>query len=235
MIEYEIYIDESCHLERDGSSAMGIGYVKVESELRSEYKEQIKAIKLKHKTPVELKWTGISSSRLPMYKELVDLFFSSKMCFRCIIINYKQNLDHEKHNDGDHLTFYQKLVYYLLNSPLNNPEHRYRVFLDVVNTRNSSRRETTERVLQNAFKGNSPFVSLQDINSASPFTQYADLFIGAITYKSRGEHSKKGASKAKLELIEYIEGKCGYILDTGTPPWEHKFNIFKHQPRKGEK
>ena len=36
----------------------------------------------------------------------------------------------------------------------------------------------------------------------------------------------------KLEFIKYLEDKSGFSLDETVPPWETKFNIFNHQPKK---
>ena len=41
-MEYNFFIDESCHLENDGSSAMCIGYIKVPETMKEQYKEEIK-------------------------------------------------------------------------------------------------------------------------------------------------------------------------------------------------
>ena len=38
----------------------------------------------------------------------------------------------------------------------------------------------------------------------------------------------------RLEFIEYLEEASGFSLDEGTVPWETKFNIFDHQPKKSE-
>ena len=128
---YNIHIDESCHLEHDKSPVMCIGYTKIKSEEYIAIKEHIKAIKLKHKSPTEIKWNMISASRLPMYQELIDYFFDAEIDFRCILVKYKNKLNHQAYNKGSHDTFYYKLVYFLLNSLTNPPTNTYKVFLDL--------------------------------------------------------------------------------------------------------
>lgn len=232
MSTYSIYIDESCHLAHDKLPVMCIGYVKILHNNYEQFKEEIKTIKLKHRSPTEIKWNNLSSSRLPLYKELIDYFFKSEMEFRCVLIKNKQNLDHAQFNQGDPNNFYYKTVYLLLNSDTNPPSHQYKVLLDIKDTRGRERLKKIHEVFENKYHGNSPFQHFQHIHSdESEFLQLADLFIGAITFKTRGLHKGEGTSKAKKELIQYLEETSGYQIDEGTEPWETKFNIFDFQPR----
>lgn len=229
---YKIYIDESCHLENDKLPVMCIGYIKVLQQNYEQFKKEIKAIKLKHKSPTEIKWNNLSSSRLPLYKELIDYFFQKDIEFRCVLIKNKQRLDHTQFNQGDHNNFYYKTVYLLLNSETNPPGHEYKVLLDLKDTRGRERLQKINEVFENKYYGKSPFKHFQHIHSdETDFLQLADLFIGAITYKARGAHAADNASNAKVEFIQYLEQTSGYQIDEGSEPWELKFNIFDFQPR----
>jgi hypothetical protein len=229
-MDYNIYIDESCHMENDDFNVMCIGYVK---EPRSEHEQivqDIKLIKSKHKTPVELKWTKLSNSRRDLYFELIDYFFTSPLQFRSVLVKYKDKLDHDQFNQGSHDNFYYKLIYYLLR-PNDFPD-QYRVFLDIKDTRGREKLEKIGKVFSNYHRGNSPFIHFQHLRSNdNQILQLTDFFIGAITYKARNEHLKEGASHLKKELLNYIEKKAGYEISMGTEPWEEKFNIFDHQPK----
>lgn len=235
-MEYNFFIDESCHLENDGSSAMCIGYIKVPETMKEQYKEEIKKIKLKYGIRSEFKWNTLSMSKYDMYKDLVDFFFNSSMDFRCILITYKDRLDNASFNNGDHDNFYYKMTYHLLYNPYINDysdDSRYRVFLDIKDTRGREKLDKIQQVFENKFKGHSPFTSFQHIRShESQFIQLTDMFIGAVCYKARQMHLLPNASSAKINLINYLEEKSGYILDEGSEPWESKFNIFNHQPKK---
>ena len=228
---FNIFIDESCHLEHDGFPIMCIGYTKLEYSQYQIIKEKIKKIKYKHKSLTEIKWSKLSMSRLALYKELIDFFFSSEIAFRCILVKNKSNLNHDKFNRGDHNAFYYKMIYLLLNNKYINPtDESYRVILDIKDTRGRERLSELAKCLTNKNKGNSPFIYFQNIRShESELLQLTDLFIGAITYKTRKENQKITASKVKCEVIEYLEKKSGYLLDDGTIPWESKFNIFDFQ------
>ena len=77
-----------------------------------------------------------------------------------------------------------------------------------------------------------PFNDFQHIHShENVFLQLTDLFIGAITFKSRKLHVSANANKAKVKLVDYIESKLGYPIDKGTDSTVPKFNIFDHHPK----
>ncbi len=230
-----IYIDESCHLENDKQELMCIGYTKVEADNYEALKSQIKALKLKHKSPTELKWNKLSYSRIALYKALIDFFFEVPIQFRAILVKNKKYLDHTKFNKGDHNSFYYTLVFLLLRNPwINSLDIKHKVILDIKDTRGRERLEKLDLRLKKEYKqkynSKSPFTFFQHIRShENEFLQIADFFIGAITYKAKKEHLKENASPVKKEIINYLEEKSGYLLDDGTHPFEEKFNIFDFQ------
>ena len=234
MTEYNLYIDESCHLEHDLSNIMSVGYMKVPKDECLKMKMDIKQIKRSHGIVTEIKWNTISNTKVSLYKELIDYFFTNKIQFRCLLMKHKDRLKHQVFNEGRHDIYYDKMIFYLLaNSWLNNNVDRYRVFLDIKDTRGRDKLKMLDEIFTNKFGGKSPFIQFQHIRSFdSQFIQLTDIFIGAITYKARNLHQLEGSSKAKIELVRYLEEKSGYDLDSGTSPWEEKFNIFDHQPRR---
>lgn len=233
---YNLYIDESCHLQNDYSkSIMAIGYIKCAVDFDKEAKRLIKAIKVKHRNLSEVKWSKVSVSHLAFYKELVDFFFANPIEFRCVLIKYKERLDHEQYNQGSHDNFYYKIIYLLLNNTYTNPANgnQYRAYLDIKDTRGREKIAKIKEVFANKYSGVSPFIHFQHIRShESEILQIADLFTGAITYKARNLYKSENSNTAKNDLIDYIELKSGYTLDESTEPWETKFNIFDHQPKK---
>lgn len=226
--QYNIYLDESCHLESDGFPVMCIGYIKANTETYETIITDLKRLKLKHHAPTELKWNKLSASRLVFYKDLIDYFFNQEaLCFRAILVKYKHDLKHNDFNQGSHDNFYYKLIYFLLRP--NHTDFIYRVFLDIKDTRGRERLKKIKEVFNNYHHGESPFTSFQHLHSHdNVLIELADFFIGAITYKARGLK----LSKIKQDVIAYIEEKSGYHIDEGTEPWEKKFNIFDHQPKK---
>jgi hypothetical protein len=232
MSTYNIYIDESCHLQNDGCEVMCLGYTKLAKEDYLGLSSAIKTLKLNHRSPTEIKWNKVSLSRMPLYKALIDFFFAAPIDFRCVLIKNKSILDHDQFNQGDQNNFYYKTVYLLLNKSNPPDDYKYNVLLDYKDTRGSERLKKIKEVFQNQYHGQSPFSSFQHIHSHdNELLQLTDFFIGAITYKSRMEMLQV-KSPVKLEIIEYLESKSGYELNKGTEPWETKFNIFDFQPRK---
>ncbi|MDF0714842.1 DUF3800 domain-containing protein [Muricauda sp. 334s03] len=233
--DYTIYIDESCHLENDGQPLMCIGYTKIASKNYQAYKDSLKKLKLKYKSPTEIKWNKLSHSRIDLYKSLIDFFFENDIQFRAILVKNKNQLDHEKYNRGDHNAFYYTLVYLLLRNPyVNYIESPHKVILDIKDTRGKERLNKLDLRLnqeyQNKYNRESPFNFFQHIRSdENEFLQLADFFIGAITYKARKLHKNVGASEVKKEIVSYLEKRSGYLLNDGTPPFEEKFNIFDFQ------
>lgn len=233
-MNYNIYIDESCYLANDKIPVMCIGYTKIPAASYQNIKEQLKRLKLQHKSPTEIKWSKLSLSRIALYKAIIDFFISSDIEFRCVLIKNKKNLDNKKYNDSNHETFYNKVVYYLLNNDYTNSVNdSFKVVLDIKNTRGKERLAELDSYLKLKYKKqgkDTPFKYFQHIRShENELLQLTDLLIGAITYKSRNDIDKTQASPVKLELIEYIEKQIGYTLDKGTVPWEQKFNIFDFQ------
>ena len=87
---YNIYCDESTHLENDHQLFMLFGYVQIAyNELRIA-KEQIKEIRRKYNYTDEFKWTNIHESTFKVYDELIEYFFSTNMEFRCVIVDKSQ-------------------------------------------------------------------------------------------------------------------------------------------------
>jgi hypothetical protein len=234
---YNIYIDESCHLEHDKSEVMCIGYTKINQEDYLNVKQAIKEIKLKHKSPTEVKWNKLSMSRWELYKELIDFFFASTIEFRSVLVKNKKNLGPERYNREDKNSFYYQTLIFLLNNKVSYGDDIYRVYLDVKDTRGKTRLALLEEEILEKHNGNSPFKYFQHLHSnENELLQLTDLFIGAICYKARPEYNDEKASKIKQKVVQYLEESSGYVLDDGTEPWETKFFIddFQVKPKKND-
>jgi len=59
--------------------------------------------------------------------------------------------------------------------------------------------------------------------------QLADLIAGAVMYANKDRTDLD--SKAKLELVRYIEERTGQSLGSETPYSVEKFNLFFWEPR----
>ena len=86
---YNVYCDESCHLENDHQKAMALGCVWCPLEKVPEVMKRIREIKKQYNLneKCEIKWTKISPSKIDFYKHLVDYFFDDDdLHFRCLVI-----------------------------------------------------------------------------------------------------------------------------------------------------
>ena len=70
---YNVYCDETCHLENDGINVMVLGAVWCPQRKLKEINQRIKEIKVRNNVSptMELKWTKISPGKLDLYKDLV--------------------------------------------------------------------------------------------------------------------------------------------------------------------
>ena len=221
---YNIYIDESCHLQDDKSEVMCIGYTKINRDDYEVLKKVIKAIKLKHNSPTEVKWNKLSSSRWELYKELIDFFFRSNIEFKSVLVKNKQNLG--RYNREDQNSYYYRTLKILLNNKQSESDEEYRVYLDFKDTRGKTRLLLLEKELNAFHNENSPYKYFQHLHSdENEFLQLTDLFIGAICYKARKEYTKENASPIRKKVIDYLEECSGYLLDDATEPLETKFFI----------
>lgn len=228
-MEYNIYCDESCHLEHDGEKYMVLGGIICEKNHRKIIRNNIIEIKRKHnlKEKAEIKWNKVSPSKLAYYKELVDYFFESDILrFRAMIID-KTQINHKKFNQT-HDDWYYKMYYELLKN-LAEPKANNYIYLDIKDTKSARKVEGVKNYLNikmNEYEYE-PIKHIQSINSQeSSIMQLADLFIGAIGYRNREIFNKDSSSSAKAELMNYIISKSGYSLLKSTWLSEKKFNLF---------
>ncbi|RLA80405.1 MAG: DUF3800 domain-containing protein [Epsilonproteobacteria bacterium] len=225
-IEYNIYCDESCHLENDGHNAMVLGAIKCSKEQRQRISKEIKAIKVRHKLPsnFEIKWTKVSKTKLSFYLELINYFFNTpELTFRGLIVPDKSKLNHSQFNNT-HDDFYYKMYFLLLNQMLEN-HNKYNVYIDIKDTQGSQKVEKLQDVLASAnYDFNREMIQkIQQVHSHEvEHLQLADLIIGALGYINR----ELDTSTSKLEIIERIKKLSGLSLTKNTLLSAKKFNLF---------
>lgn len=163
-------------------------------------------------------------NKIDFYKEIIDYFFENEnLSFRGLVIKNKDLLNHEKYQQT-HDEWYYKMYFKLLSRIIKN-DVRNDIYLDIKDTKGSSRRYKLQEVLSNSIYdfNNNIVHNIQAIDSReSLILQIVDLFIGALGYTNRNLKT----SQAKLEVIRYIKEKTGYSLTKSTLPTENKFNIF---------
>ena len=109
-------------------------------------------------------------------------------------------------------------------------DHEYRIYLDYMDTLGAEKTRKLCEVLQAKTYWNLSAKATIVQSYESQLIQLCDLLIGAVAYRNRDDIDHKSA--IKNQFIDYLEQKLQYSLDSATPPWEEKFNIFRFQPRR---
>jgi Protein of unknown function (DUF3800) len=228
---FNLYCDESCHLEHDTQKAMVLGVLWCPFQKIQEASQRIKEIKAKHGLPSyqEIKWTKVSPAKQAMYLELLDYFFDDDdLRFRALIVPNKDRLDHISHHQT-HEIFYYK-IYFTLLKALFEPNSSYRIYLDIKDTRGGARvRHLHEILCNNQLDFQKKIIKdIQLVRSHEiQLMQLADMLIGAVSYANRD----LTGSQTKLTLLERMKKRSGYHLTRSTLLREQKVNIFRWEPQ----
>jgi hypothetical protein len=227
--QFNIYCDESCHLERDGQRAMVMGAVWCPVEKAREISVRLREIKAHHglKLGFETKWTKVSPAKTQFYLDTIDYFFDDDdLHFRGLIVPEKAKLKHEAFNQT-HDQWYYKMYFDLLKVVF-DPAAHYRIYLDVKDTQGADKVAKLHEVLANAVYDFSREIveRVQLVRSHDiELMQITDLLIGALGYLNRGLASNGG----KVALVERIKERSRYSLTRTTLLREQKVNLFYWQ------
>ncbi|MBD3386156.1 DUF3800 domain-containing protein [candidate division KSB1 bacterium] len=225
---FNIYCDESCHLENDRQRAMVLGAVWCPLDKRKEIAVRLREIKKKHglSASFEIKWTKVSPAKEEFYLELIDYFFDDDdLCFRALIVPDKTKLNHKAFPGQDHDKWYYKMYFDMLKV-IFDPQSRYRIYIDIKDTRGAEKIANLHDILCNNMYDFSRRVieRLQLVQSHEiEQLQLADLLIGAISYLNRGLQN----NTAKLAIIQRMQQRSGYSLTKTTLLREKKVNLFR--------
>lgn len=117
---YNIYCDESCHLEHDRQNVMVLGAVWCPLQDTRKIAEDVRQIKKQYglSSKFEVKWTKVSPAKVDFYLDLVEYFFrNDSLGFRAVVIPDKSKLRHEA-LDQNHDDWYYKMYFTVLNTIL---------------------------------------------------------------------------------------------------------------------
>jgi hypothetical protein len=223
---YNIYCDESCHLENDHLRVMSLGAIWCDKIAVKRISEQLRQLKTKHglSRQFEIKWTKVSPAKLDFYRAVIELFFNTpELHFRGVVIPDKSLLKHDQYNQS-HNSFYYKMLFILLKT-IFSPRQQYAIYLDIKDTRSQKMVDGLHDCLCNSqydFDRDNIRLIQQIRSHESELLQLADLLIGALSYL----HRNLTTSVTKLALIEYIKKQSGYQLTHNTLYKEDKFNLL---------
>jgi hypothetical protein len=224
---FNVYCDESCHLEHDGVPVMAWGAVSCPAENVRAIAEAIRALKAAHglKPDFEAKWAKVSPAKAAFYLALIDLFLADdRLRFRGLVVPDKARLDHGRF-DQSHDDWYYKMYFTMLR-PIFTAPHRYRIYLDVKDTRGGPKTRKLHEVLANSLHDfdRQTVERVQQVRShESELLQITDLLIGALTYANRG----LATSPAKAAIIARLRASLGQQALVRTSTFAAtKFNIL---------
>lgn len=224
---FNVYCDESCHLENDHQSVMVLGAIWCPLDKVREISVRIREIKAQHgmKPGFEIKWTKVSPARRQFYLDVVDYFFDDDdLRFRALIVPDKSRLEHGSFRQT-HDEWYYKMYFDLLKVIL-SPEGRYRIYLDIKDTRGAAKIVKLHDILCNNMYDFSREIieRVQLVRSHEvELMQLADILIGAISYVNRGLIG----NTAKVALVERMKRRSKYDLTRTTLLREEKINLFR--------
>lgn len=231
---FNVYCDESCHLENDHHEVMVLGAVWCPLGKAHEISIRIQEIKIRSGLlrDFEIKWSKVSPSKTQFYLDLVDYFFDDDdLHFRGLIIPDKSRLQHDVFNQS-HDDWYYKMFFEMLKVIL-DPNAKYRIYLDMKDTRSAEKVAKLHDVLCNNFYDFSREIieRVQTVRSHEVrVLQMADLLIGAVSYVNRD----LATSSAKVAIVRRIQERSRYSLRRTTLLKESKFNIFKWHASESE-
>ncbi len=227
---FNIYCDESCHLENDHQPVMVLGGISCPLELTGTVFKDLREIKIRHglKPFFEIKWTKVSPSKLLFYMDIIDYFFcNNDLTFRTLIALNKSELNHKIFNQTHNIWYYK--MYFTMLKAILDPHEKYRIYLDIKDTCGGEKIHKLHEILSNNLYDFSREIieKIQLVRSEEiEILQICDLLTGAVSYV----HRELNTSQAKLGLINKIREKSGYLLTKSTLLREKKFNLFIWNP-----
>lgn len=214
---FNIYCDESCHIEHDHKRFMFLGSVSCAYPQVKRHCQRIDELKKKHNFYAEIKWSKVSNSKIKFYLDLVDYFFDTDLRFRAIGVE-KSKIRYNDFN-SDYDDFYYKMYYQLLNHNINSFCH-YNVYMDIKDTLSAIKVRRLKDILNVKY---GVFRNVQNIRSEeSLLMQLSDFLMGAISYNSNCEEK---SNTAKVKILEKImqHAKTTNLSQTN---YSEKLNLF---------
>ena len=237
MAEINLYCDESGHLERDQVPVMVLGAISCPTRTAPRIARDLRRIKRKHgmghedPASFEVKWSKVSRSGVPFYREYLDYFFDCEdLSFRALVVRDKSQLRHSAF-DQTHDDWYYKMYYQTLE-PLVEVGNTYELYLDIKDTLSQRKVEHLQKVLSNRLRDFNGIVlpRVQHVRSDEvEQVQLVDLLIGAIAYHNRGLKSNEG----KRALVRQIQQRSGLTLGATTGRFRPKVNLFFWEAQQG--
>ena len=145
---FNIYCDESCHIEHDHKDYMFLGSVSCAYPQIRRHCKRIEELKKEHNFYAEIKWSKVSMSKVRFYLDLIDYFFDTDLKFRAIGIKKSQIKCDEMGSSYD--DFFYKMYYLLLNYKIDTLDC-YNVYLDIKDSFSAQKVRKLKEVLNTKY------------------------------------------------------------------------------------
>lgn len=222
-----LYMDESCHTQFDGTNTMALVTVYTTNKNNTVIRSIIKSIKDRHFIGGELKWNKVGKSNINFYKELISVLAhltkENRLKTRGLLVDYNK----EKIT-GNYQSWYYMMAYYLFRKIIvgdldsNQKVTKFNLILDKKDNNSHKEIRKTARYLENRIRHNKKISGMAVDSREFDLIQVADLIAGAMTYKIRGLNT----SPYKLDLIKHIEKEFEVNLTTTSSLYKTDFNVF---------
>jgi len=224
--QINIYCDESRHTSDPFDTFTVIGAIACPRDQKREVVRRIHCLKAKHKAHGEFGWKRLSPNRRDFYWDLLELFKTSELTFRCLTVD-RSLLDHDTFNGGDSELGFYKMYYQMLVHWM-KPGCHYHMYLDWQQNKNQSRFSDLHDNLSRKLSGRAKVECLEPVSSHNqPLIELTDLLIGAVGYYWNNRHLVDGASKIKTEFCQVLAQSVQlHDLRANTYASKDKFSLF---------
>ncbi|MBI1856781.1 DUF3800 domain-containing protein [Candidatus Saccharibacteria bacterium] len=162
----------------------------------------------------EFKSTDIRTQNLPIYKELLDIFFDShSVSFSGLLFDKKQ-LDLNKYFKGDYERAYGVYVAKLISDALEAESSKgsnYIVVLadDVSTSKDDHFEKVVKEKVKMRLRRNAVFGVARLESHAITEIQMTDVLLGIVAYSFKVKFGMVKGKGAKLEMVKYMQKKLG--------------------------
>lgn len=228
--KFNVYCDESCHLENDGKKSMSLGAIWCPKNKTSEINARLREIKTRHNISPEseVKWTKASPGNMQLYLDFIDYFFDDDdLHFRDLVVRDKTKLDHKKH-EQTHDQWYYKMYFTMLKTIFSRDDEFF-VYLDIKDTHSAENiRKLEEVCANNRYDFEHRIIKrIQPIRSEEvQIMQLVDILVGALTFRHNNEPLSPNANSTKVAIVNRIIDRSGYSLMKNTLLKEEKLNLL---------
>ena len=225
--QYNVYCDESCHLEKDGIPVMAWGATYCLTKRTRNLVDNIRLLKIKHglSPNFEIKWNKVSPAKLEFYLDLIKYYLNEDdLRFRGLLVQDKSKFhrnDHDQSNNDWYFKLYHTLLQFIFD-----PQNQFCIYMDRKNRYEGRTIKKIHDVLATGMNDlqHNCVKRVQIIQSQeSELLQIADLLLGALTYANRNLDS----SPAKMEIVRLLRMNSGSeILTNTSTDSATKFNLL---------